>query len=161
MIRVALPNGIVTEIQTLPPATIELGLGCHGEPGLRQISPVPSPEALTKEMIDLLTDTSDADRGFIPFTKKGGEEAILLVNSSGSTSDEVLARFAELAIVELASRGITVRRMTLGPMVTSLKQSGFGFTVWRLPVADETAILSRDDALKCWDSRVETASWRQ
>jgi dihydroxyacetone kinase len=90
-----LPNNIITEIQTLPPDTIELGLGCHGEPGLRQISPVPSPEALAKEMINLLTDTSDHDRGFIPFTKTGKEEAILLVNSSGSTSDEVLARFAE------------------------------------------------------------------
>jgi len=159
--RVALPNGIVTEIQTLAPATIELGLGCHGEPGLKQISPVPSPEALTKEMVNLLTNTSDSDRDFIPFTSKGDEEAILLVNSSGSTSDEVLARFAELAIADLARQGITVRRMTLGPMVTSLKQSGFGFTVWRLPGMGEKALLSRDEALKCWDRRVETASWRQ
>ena len=151
----------MTEIQTLPPATIELGLGCHGEPGLRQISPVPSPEALTKEMIDLLTDTSDPDRGFIPFTRSGKEEAVLLVNSSGSTSDEVLARFAELAIAELAAQGIIVRRMTLGPMVTSLKQSGFGFTVWKLPGVDEAETLNRDEALNCWDQRVDTASWRQ
>jgi dihydroxyacetone kinase len=159
--RVALPNNIITEIQTLPPATIELGLGCHGEPGLRQISPVPSPEALTKEMINLLTDISDPDRGFIPFPKNEKSEAILLVNSSGSTSDEVLARFAELAIAELEGRGITVRRMTLGPMVTSLKQSGFGFTVWRLPGVEEKGVLSRDEALKFWDRKVETAAWRQ
>jgi dihydroxyacetone kinase len=159
--RVALPNNILTEIQTLPPATIELGLGCHGEPGLRQISPVPSPEALTKEMIALLTDTSDTDRAFIPFSSSGKNEVILLVNSSGSTSDEVLARFAELAIVELEKQGIVVVRMTLGPMVTSLKQSGFGFTLWRLPVTDEKGILSRDEALQCWDRKVETVSWRQ
>ncbi|KAG0649449.1 Dihydroxyacetone kinase 1 [Hyphodiscus hymeniophilus] len=159
--RVALPNDIVTEIQALPPLTIELGLGCHGEPGLRRISPVPNPEALTKEMINLLTDISDPDRGFIPFTGKGDEEAILLVNSSGSTSDEVLARFAELAIAELASQGITVTRLTLGPMVTSLKQSGFGFTVWRLPGVDEKGALSKEEALKCWDRKVNTPSWRQ
>ncbi|KAL2061662.1 hypothetical protein VTL71DRAFT_7039 [Oculimacula yallundae] len=159
--RVALPNSIITEIQTLPPATIELGLGCHGEPGLRQISPVPSPESLTKEMVNLLTDTSDADRSFIPFSKVGKNEAILLVNSSGSTSDEVLARFAELAIAELESQGITVKRMTLGPMVTSLKQSGFGLTVWRLPGVDEKAVLGSDEALELWDRKVETASWRQ
>ena len=122
---------------------------------------MPSPEALAKEMINLLTDTFDYDRGFIPFTKSGKEEAILLVNSSGSTSDEVLARFAELAIAELAAQGIRVRRMTLGPMVTSLKQSGFGFTVWRVPGMDEKGALSRDEALECWDWRVETASWRQ
>jgi dihydroxyacetone kinase len=122
---------------------------------------VPSPEALTKEMINLLTDTSDTDRAFIPFSKSGNEEAILLVNSSGSTSDEVLARFAELAIEELESQGIIVRRMTLGPMVTSLKQSGFGFTVWRLPGANEKSVLSRNEALQCWDRKVQTVAWRQ
>lgn len=157
----ALPNNIITEIQTLPPATIELGLGCHGEPGLRQISPVPSPEELTKEMISLLTDTSDKDRAFIPFSSTGKNEVILLVNSSGSTSDEVLARFAELAIAELEKQGIVVVRMTLGPMVTSLKQSGFGYTVWRLPSANEKAVLGRDEALESWDRKVETVSWRQ
>ncbi|KAK0123314.1 hypothetical protein ONS96_010309 [Cadophora gregata f. sp. sojae] len=159
--RVALPNNIITEIQIIPPDTIELGLGCHGEPGLRQISPIPSPEALTKAMINLVTDTSDADRAFIPFSKSEKDEAILLVNSSGSTSDEVLARFAELAIAELEDQGIVVRRMTLGPMVTSLKQSGFGFTVWRLPREDEKGPLIRDEALRSWDRKVKTAVWRQ
>jgi dihydroxyacetone kinase len=159
--RVALPNGIITEIQTLPPATIELGLGCHGEPGLRQISPVPSPEALTKEMIKLLIDTTDANRGFIPFSTTGKNEVILLVNSSGSTSDEVLGRFAELAIGELENEGIVVRRLTLGPIVTSLKQSGFGFTVWKLPDADQEGVLSRDEALRFWDKKVDVVAWRQ
>ena len=112
-------------------------------------------------MINLLTDTSDTDRAFIPFSKSGKEEAILLVNSSGSTSDEVLARFAELAIAELEQQGITVKRMTLGPLVTSLKQSGFGFTVWRLPGVDEQGILGREETLKCWDRKVETVAWRQ
>lgn len=112
-------------------------------------------------MINLLTDTSDSDRGFIPFSKTQKNEAILLVNSSGSTSNEVLARFAELAIEELESQGVEVRRMTLGPMVTSLKQSGFGFTVWRLPGGDEKGVLRRDEALEFWDRKVKTASWRQ
>jgi dihydroxyacetone kinase len=112
-------------------------------------------------MISLLTDTTDSDRSFIPWSQNAKNQAILLVNSSGSTSDEVLARFAELAIEELRQQGIEVVRMTLGPMVTSLKQSGFGFTVWRLPGEDEKGILSRDEALRCWDRKVETAAWRQ
>lgn len=145
----------------LPAATIELGLGCHGEPGLRQISPIPTPEALTKEMIDLLTNTSDADRAFIPFSSVQKNEVVLLVNSAGSTSDEVLARFAELAVEELEKQGMSVLRMTLGPMVTSLKQSGFGFTLWRLPKVDENGVLSREDAIKAWDRKVDVPSWRQ
>jgi dihydroxyacetone kinase len=157
---VALPSAIVTDISTLPPSTIELGLGCHGEPGLRSISPIPSPEELTKEMITLLINTSDEDRAFIPFTNSG-DEAILLVNSSGSTSDEILAAFAELAIEELKQKGITVVRMTLGPMVTSLKQSGFGFTLWKLPGKDGKGPLRRNEALDYWDHKVETAAWRQ
>jgi dihydroxyacetone kinase len=112
-------------------------------------------------MIKLLTDTSDSDRGFIPFPQNDKSEAVLLVNSSGSTSDEVLARFAELAIEELESQRVIVRRLTLGPMVTSLKQSGFGFTVWRLPGMEENSVLRRDEALEYWDRKVETAAWRQ
>jgi len=133
-------------------------MGAHGEPGLRQLSPIPSPEELTSEMISLLTDTSDGDRAFIPFGE-GPEEVVLLVNSLGSTSDEVLARFAELAIKELKRKGKTVRRLTLGPMVTSLKMSGFGFTVWKLPSNGD--LLSRDNALECWDRNVDVVAWRQ
>jgi dihydroxyacetone kinase len=112
-------------------------------------------------MINLLTDISDDDRAFIPFSSTHKNEVILIVNSAGSTSDEVLGRFAELAINELAAQGIKVVRMTLGPMVTSLKQSGFGFTVWRLPGVDEKEVVRRDEALRCWDRKVETAAWRQ
>jgi dihydroxyacetone kinase len=158
---VALPNSTITDIQTLPPNTIELGLGCHGEPGLRQISPLPSPEALAKEMINLLTNTSDNDRAFIPFSNTDKNEVILVVNSSGSTSDEVLASFAKLAIAELNRQGISVVRMTLGPLVTSLKQSGFGFTTWRLPRDNEKGALGREEALRAWDRKVETVAWRQ
>jgi dihydroxyacetone kinase len=65
-----------------------------------------------------------------------------------------------LAIVELEKAGIAVRRLTLGPIVTSLKQSGFGFTVWRLPDA-EGGVLGRDEALQCWDKKVDVVAWRQ
>lgn len=112
-------------------------------------------------MIKLLTDTADADRGFIPFSTTHKNEVILLVNSAGSTSDEVLARFAELAIAELEKEGVVVRRLTLGPLVTSLKQSGFGFTVWKLPGVDEKGVLSIDEALQLWDKKVEVVTWRQ
>lgn len=168
--RVALPNATLTDIQTLPDATIELGMGAHGEPGLRQISPIPSPETLTSQMLDLLLDISDPDRSFIPFSKSSfpqgssnssdDNEVVLLLNSLGSTSDEVLARFAEIAIEELRQRGFVVRRLTLGPLVTSLKMSGFGITVWRLPPHKGEA-MTRDDALSYWDQKVDVVAWRQ
>jgi dihydroxyacetone kinase len=161
---VALPNATLTDLQSLPPATIELGMGAHGEPGLRQLNPIPSPESLTAQMLDLLLDISDADRAFIPFSSSTSpekdNEVVILLNSLGSTSDEVLARFAEIAIADLATRGFVVKRLTLGPLVTSLKMSGFGITVWRLPpVSGET--MSRAEALELWDTKVDVAAWRQ
>ncbi len=161
---VALPNATLTEVQTLPPATIELGMGAHGEPGLQQISPIPSPEALVSQMLDLLLDISDKDRAFIPFSKSKNpdkdNEVVLLLNSLGSTSDEVLARFAELANNELDKRGFKVVRLTLGPLVTSLKMSGFGITVWRLP-PESGEPLDRKQALELWDVPVDVVAWRQ
>lgn len=161
--RVALPTAHLTDLHTLPADTIELGMGAHGEPGLEQISPVPSPEALVKRMLDLVLDITDADRGFVPFSRAsnpvGDEEVVLLFNSSGSTSDEVLARFAEIAIGDIESRGFKVRRATLGPLVTSLKMSGVGLTVWRLPT-ESGETLSRRQALELWDSPVDVVAWR-
>ncbi|EMC93460.1 hypothetical protein BAUCODRAFT_125316 [Baudoinia panamericana UAMH 10762] len=162
--RVALPNATITDLQTLPPATVELGMGAHGEPGLQQISPIPSPESLTSQMLDLLLDVSDRDRAFIPFSAsthpKKDNEVVMLLNSLGSTSDEVLARFAELAKAELEQRGFTVSRLTLGPLVTSLKMSGFGITVWRLP-PETGETMERKTALELWDEPVNVVAWRQ
>ena len=159
-----MPNATITDLQTLPEATIELGMGAHGEPGLQQISPIPTPEALVSQMLDLLLDVSDSDRAFIPFSKStnptSDNEVVLLLNSLGSTSDEVLARFAELANIELKLRGFEVKRLTLGPLVTSLKMSGFGITIWRLPPGSGEA-MQRKEALELWDEPVDVVAWRQ
>lgn len=139
-------------------------MGAHGEPGLQQISPIPSPEALVSQMLDLLLNIGDTDRAFIPFSASSNPsedgEVVLLLNSLGSTSDEVLARFAELAKTELENRGFVVKRLTLGPLVTSLKMSGFGITVWRLP-PQSGEVMERKLALDLWDSAVDVVAWRQ
>ena len=134
-------------------------MGAHGEPGLERISPVPPLPSLVKRMINLIVSTEDSDRSFIPFRK--GDEVVVLVNSLGSTGDGILARFAELAVEELEnSWGYKVRRVTLGGFVTSLKMSGVGITVWRLP-STKGEVLEREDALTEWDRRVNCVGWRQ
>lgn len=159
-----MPNANITGLQTLPSATIELGMGAHGEPGLQQISPIPSLEPLISQMLNLLLDISDQDRAFIPFSKSANpsddNEVVLLLNSLGSTSNEVLARMAELANAELERRGFKIRRLTLGPLVTSLKMSGFGITIWRLP-PDSGETMCRKEALGQWDEPVDVVAWRQ
>ncbi|KAF4303351.1 Dak kinase [Botryosphaeria dothidea] len=112
--RVSLPTGTVAPVPLLPPDTIELGMGAHGEPGLQQLSPPPAPAKLVEQMIDLITDTSNEDRAFIPFpagaTSEKPHRVVLVLNSLGSTSDTVLAAFAELAKEELARKNCVVER---------------------------------------------------
>lgn len=116
-------------------------------------------------MLDLLLDVSDKDRAFVPFSQSTNpttdNEVVLLLNSLGSTSDEVLARFAELATAELKKRGFTVKRVTLGPLVTSLKMSGVGITIWRLPSSNGGEALERKQTLELWDTPVDVVAWRQ
>ncbi|KAF4541069.1 Dihydroxyacetone kinase [Lasiodiplodia theobromae] len=163
--RVSLPTGTVAPVTLLPPDTIELGMGAHGEPGLQQLSPPPEPAKLVARMIDLITNTSDEDRAFIPFpdgaTPEKPHRVVLALNSLGSTSDVVLAVFAELAKEELEKKNCIVERVLLGPLVTSLKMSGVGITVWRLPGDEETSPLKREEALDLWDGNVDVVAWRQ
>lgn len=162
---VSLPTGTVAPVTLLPPDTIELGMGAHGEPGLQQLSPPPEPAKLVARMIDLITNTSDEDRAFIPFpdgaTPEKPHRVVLAMNSLGSTSDVVLAVFAELAKEELEKKNCIVERVLLGPLVTSLKMSGVGITVWRLPGDEETSPLKREKALDLWDGNVDVVAWRQ
>ncbi|OMP88832.1 Dihydroxyacetone kinase 1 [Diplodia seriata] len=163
--RVSLPTGTVAPVPLLPPDTIELGMGAHGEPGLQQLSPPPAPAKLVEQMIDLITNTSDEDRAFVPFTggatAENPQRVVLALNSLGSTSDAVLAAFAELAKEELARKNYVVERVLLGPLVTSLKMSGVGITVWRLPGDTEKSPLKRGEALELWDGNVDVVAWRQ
>lgn len=138
--RGTLPMGTLSPLPVLPPDTIEPRMGAHGEQGPQALPPPPSPATLVERMITLLTDISDTDHAFIPFsqsscssTDKLDNEIVLLLGSLGLTSDAILARFAELAVAEMEKREFVVRRLIMGPMVTSLKMSGVGITVWTLP----------------------------
>lgn len=137
-------------------------MGCHGEPGLSTLSLPLSPAALIKQMVGLLTDTSDSDRSFIPFDPTSHtQEVVLLLNSFGGTSNEVLGVFAELAVLELERRNIRVVRLMLGPLVTSLKMSGLACTVWLLPDGEAQGGFGRDEALELWDTPVDVVAWRR
>lgn len=135
-------------------------MGCHGEPGLSTLSLPLSPAALTQQMISLLVDNNDSDRSFIPFDPTSRtQEVVLLLNSFGGTSNEVLGVFAELAILELEKRGIKVMRLMLGPLVTSLKMSGLACTVWLLPDGKAHGGLDREEVLELWDAPVDVVAW--
>ena len=106
---------------TLAEDEMEVGIGIHGEPGVRK-------EKLRKadEIVDTLLEKILADIDY-----SGGEVAVL-VNGSGGTP------LMELLIVNnrvhdvLASKGIRIYRTFVGNYMTSIEQEGFSLSLLKL-----------------------------
>src|SRR5437763_989625 len=85
---------------TLGEGEIELGLGIHGEPGVRR-GPLEPADALVDRLLDAIV--ADAAPG-------RGERVALLVNNLGATPTMELAIVARRAIAALEARGLVVER---------------------------------------------------
>ena len=117
---------------TLGESEIELGLGIHGEPGVRR-GPLEPSDALVDRLLDaILAEIPTA----------GGSRVVLLVNNLGATPTMELAIVARRAIAVLEGKGLTVERAYLGTFLSSLEMAGISLSV--LPVDD--ARLARLDA---------------
>jgi dihydroxyacetone kinase len=111
---------------------IELGLGIHGEPGVRR-GPLEPADAL----VDRLLGTILAD--LAPTT---GDRVVLLVNNLGATPLMELAIVARRAVAILQERRLVLERVYLGTFLSALEMAGVSLSV--LPVDAER--LARLDA---------------
>lgn len=100
---------------------MEMGVGIHGEPGVRRAKMEPV-DAMVDEMLD--TILSDLD-----YT---GRDVAVLVNGSGATPPYELAIINNRVHDVLAERGVHVWRTFMGPYMTSLEMRGFSLTLLRL-----------------------------
>jgi dihydroxyacetone kinase-like protein len=109
---------------------IEIGMGLHGERGVRR-QKLPPADVLVEDMVNLLT----ADLGL-----KSGERIAVLLNNLGSTT------FMELMIINrklrllLSKAGLSVVRADLGAYFTSQEMAGFSITLMRLDPELEAAL---------------------
>lgn len=110
---------------TLGDEEIELGLGIHGEPGVRR-----APLRPADDLVDWLLDTILADLAPAP-----GTRVALLINNLGATPTMELAVVARRALAVLENRGLVVERAYLGTFLSALDMAGASLTV--LPVDDE------------------------
>ncbi|OWW02357.1 dihydroxyacetone kinase [Rhizobium sp. R72] len=124
---------------TLSENEIEIGLGIHGEPGVRRMA-----HASADTLVDLVIDTIIAD-GKI----KRGDDVALLVNGLGSTPPLELAILARAALARLEQDGMTVVRAFAGTFLSALDMPGFSLSVF--PVTE-------DDLVRL-DRPVETLAW--
>ena len=111
---------------------VELGLGIHGEPGVRR-----APIEPADRLVDRLLDVISADLGLA-----AGDRVALLVNGLGGTPAMELAVVARRAIAVLEARGIVVGRAYVGEFLTALEMAGVSLSVLRL----DDARLARLDA---------------
>ncbi|MBC9207200.1 dihydroxyacetone kinase subunit DhaK [Roseomonas aerophila] len=117
---------------TLGEGEIELGLGIHGEQGVRRVPAQPA-DALVDELLG--TILADAGLG-------EGERVALLVNGLGGTPPMELAIVARRALEALRAEGLVVERAWSGNFMTALEMPGCSLTVLRV----DDARLARLDA---------------
>ncbi|XP_019967815.2 triokinase/FMN cyclase [Paralichthys olivaceus] len=128
----------------LPPGDMELGLGIHGEPGIKR-SKVTSADEVVKTMIDHMTNPDSQSR--LPL--KSGESVVVCVNNLGALSCLEMAIVTRAAITCLENRGVAVARVMSGSFMTSLEMAGVSLTLMR---ADE-------ETLRLFDAATSAPAW--
>lgn len=106
----------------LPAGEMEIGMGIHGEPGVRR-GPLLPARAVADELIDALLAEMAAP---------AGARVAVLVNSLGATPlMELYILYARLA-ERLAEAGLVVHKALVGPYCTSMEMAGASITLMHL-----------------------------
>jgi len=107
---------------TLPEGEMEIGMGIHGEPGVRR-GPLQAADEIAEQLVaQLLPD--------LPY-EEGGEVAVL-VNGLGATPKEELYVLYRSVAPRLAAAGLSVARVWVGEYATSLEMAGASVSLMRL-----------------------------
>ena len=125
----------------LPEGHMGLGLGIHGEPGLRDV-PLPSADELGRELVEgVLAEAPE---------HHGGRIAVIL-NGLGRTKHEELFVLWNAVAPRLREAGYEIVAPEVGELVTSLDMAGASLTVTWL-----------DDELEpLWLASAETPAYRR
>jgi dihydroxyacetone kinase len=101
---------------------MEIGIGIHGEPGIRKGKLLTADEITTDIMERLLADLGS----------ENGDEVSLLVNGLGATPlEELYIVYRKVAQI-LSSRQIKIHRHYIGEYATSLEMAGCSITLLKL-----------------------------
>ena len=104
---------------TVPEGMISIGLGIHGEPGIRDVPAMGADELAATLITELLADVP-ADRG---------DRAVVLVNGLGTVKYEELFVLYRGVARELEQAGVSVVEPECGELVTSLDMAGVSVTL--------------------------------
>ncbi|MCV2865088.1 dihydroxyacetone kinase subunit DhaK [Defluviimonas sp. WL0075] len=106
----------------LPAGEMEIGMGIHGEPGIRREALRPA-DAVTDEIMDaILSEMAAAP----------GDRVAVLVNSLGSTPLMELYILHARVNARLKAAELEVHRTLVGPYCTSMEMAGASITIMHL-----------------------------
>jgi dihydroxyacetone kinase len=104
---------------TVPEGMMSVGLGIHGEPGVRDVPLQRAPELAATLLEPLLAERPDG----------AGDRAVLIVNGLGTVKyEELFVLFRHLSDL-LADAGVEVVSPLCGELVTSLDMAGVSVTL--------------------------------
>ncbi len=124
---------------TLGEREIEVGLGIHGEQGVRRME-IASADDLTS----LVLNTIEADGKL-----KSGDRVVLLVNGLGSTPPMELSIVARSALSILEAKGVSAERAWAGTFLSALDMPGFSLSIMQVD----------DRALELIDATTDATAW--
>lgn len=112
---------------TLDDGEMEIGIGIHGEPGVRRGELKPADEVADDLVTRLLDDLPGADD-----SSGGTDDVAVLVNGLGATPKEELYILYRRVHQRLADTPLRVHRAYVGEYATSLEMAGASITLMRL-----------------------------
>jgi dihydroxyacetone kinase len=116
---------------------MELGLGIHGEPGVRRM-PIQPADQLTETLLSTILQQG-----------KFSKQVAVMVNNLGATTTMELAIVARHAVSFLENKGFTVERMFAGTFLSSLDMAGISISVLGLD----------DERLRWLDATTAAPAW--
>ncbi|XP_034020795.1 triokinase/FMN cyclase [Thalassophryne amazonica] len=128
----------------LQPGDMELGLGIHGEAGIKR-SKVSSADEVVKMMIDHMTNP--VSQSHVPL--ESGDSVVLCVNNLGALSCLEVGVVTRAAIITLENRGIFVARVMAGSFMTSLEMAGVSLTLMK----------TNKEILRLFDATTSAPAW--
>ncbi len=126
---------------TVDPASMELGLGIHGEPGVRTTGRLSASELAGELVAALLAERPDTADG----------RAAVILNGLGATKYEELFVVWKDVLPLLKAAGVEVVNPEIGELVTSLDMAGCSLTLCWLD----------DELTDLWNAPADTPAYRK
>ncbi|XP_078313706.1 triokinase/FMN cyclase-like [Crassostrea virginica] len=123
---------------------MELGLGIHGEAGVKRTKLLSAKEVITM-MLDHMTNPQTSTH----LDLKKGDKVACMINNLGGTSVLEMSIIAREAIQQLETRGVAVERAYCGSFMTSLEMAGVSITLLHL----------NDTIRRCLDAKTTAPGW--